>query len=210
MDVDQYPKGSRVDVYWRGDDEWYTASVIKTRVKSHTIDGEKMPCREILCFYDLDRMIKWHSLHDNDVRECPSQLPPDESDIDDPFPAGSRIDVWWPGESRWFTATVLTTRTAWHSVRRVKTLCRELYCDYDLDGHMQWHSIHNNKIRQTVEGESHGGIYCTPCFTQSTLYTQPIAPNTPPSNRPRGGLPAGARSNRASRDFCLRMAVTPL
>ena len=155
MDVDQYPTGSRVDVYWAGDNEWYSASVIHTRIKSHTIDGEKTSCREILCYYDLDQVIKWHSVHENDIRECISPPPPDESGIDDPFPIGSRAEVWWSGESRWFIATVLTTRAVWHSIKRVRTLCREIFCYYPLDDHMQWHSLHNNKIR-TVEGETQG------------------------------------------------------
>ena len=30
MDVDRYPTGSRVDVWWPGDEEWYTATVLKT------------------------------------------------------------------------------------------------------------------------------------------------------------------------------------
>ena len=38
-DTDRYPTGSRVDVWWPGDEEWYTASVLKTRTEPHTIDG---------------------------------------------------------------------------------------------------------------------------------------------------------------------------
>ena len=41
MKVDRYPTGSRVDVWWPGDEEWYTASVLKTRTEPHTIDGTK-------------------------------------------------------------------------------------------------------------------------------------------------------------------------
>ena len=47
MDVDRYPTGSRVDVWWPGDEEWYTATVLKTRTEPHTIDGTKARCREI-------------------------------------------------------------------------------------------------------------------------------------------------------------------
>ena len=70
MDTDRYPTGSRVDVWWPGDEEWYTASVLKTRTESHTIEGTKALCREIFCDYDLDGHMQWHSLHDDDVREC--------------------------------------------------------------------------------------------------------------------------------------------
>jgi hypothetical protein len=45
MDTDRYPTGSRVDVWWAGDKEWYTASVLKTRTEPHTIDGTKALCR---------------------------------------------------------------------------------------------------------------------------------------------------------------------
>ena len=32
-------------------------------------------------------------------------------------------------------------------VKREKVLCREIYCVYELDGHEQWHSLHNNRVR---------------------------------------------------------------
>ena len=38
-----------MDVWWPGDEEWYTASVLKTRTEPHTIDGTKALCREIFC-----------------------------------------------------------------------------------------------------------------------------------------------------------------
>ena len=62
MDTDRYPTGSRVDVWWPGDKEWYTASVLKTRTVPHTIDGTKALCREIFCYYDLDGHMQWHAL----------------------------------------------------------------------------------------------------------------------------------------------------
>ena len=31
-------------------------------------------------------------------------------------------------------ASVLKTRVAWHTIQRMKTLCREIFCDYELDG----------------------------------------------------------------------------
>jgi hypothetical protein len=147
MDVDRYPTGSRVDVYWCDVEEWYAATVLKTRTVSHTIAGAKTLCREILCFYDYDGEILWHSLHNRDVRACTTQPPADESGIAEPFPTGTSVDVWWTGDKCFYSATVLTTRTAWNNIKRMRTLCREIYCDYELDGHMQWHSLHNNKVR---------------------------------------------------------------
>ena len=49
MDVNRYPTGSRVDVYWCDVEEWYAATVLKTRTVSHTIAGAKTLCRKILC-----------------------------------------------------------------------------------------------------------------------------------------------------------------
>jgi hypothetical protein len=96
--------------------------------------------------------IQWHSLHNRDVRASSTPTPADESGIADPFPTGTSVDIWWTGDKCFYSATVLTTRTAWHNIKRVRTLCREIYCDYMLvDGHMQWHSLHNNKVRTALE-----------------------------------------------------------
>ena len=159
MDTDRYPTGSRVDVWWPDDEEWYAATVLKTRAMSHTIDGAETPCCEIFCDYDLDGDMRWHSLHNHDVRACTVPSPVDESDIADPFPTGTRVDVWWPGDKRWYRASVLKTRTAWHSIQRTKTLCRELFCDYDLDGVMKFHSLHNTKVRATDAGKLSASPY---------------------------------------------------
>ena len=67
-----------------------------------------------------------------------------------PFPTGSRIEIWWPGDKIWYTARVTGTRIELHKVRRrgAKVPCHEVYCVYELDNHEQWHSLHNNKIRE--------------------------------------------------------------
>ena len=92
-----------------------------------------------------------HSLHNRDVRTSTTPPPADESGVADPFPTGARVEVWWPGDKCYYTATVLTSRTASHSIKRVKTLCREIYCDYILDSHTQWHSLHNNIVRLALD-----------------------------------------------------------
>ena len=98
-----------------------TARPLRTE-PPHTSDGTKALCREIFCDYDLDGHMQWHSLHDNDVRECTTPSPADESGIADPFPTGTHIEVWWPGDNCWYVATVLKTRTAWHSQGWARTL----------------------------------------------------------------------------------------
>lgn len=72
---------------------------------------------------------------------------------DDRFPVGTRVDVWWPGDRAWFQATVRETRTAVHTVKKRKVICREIRCYYDLDAHAQWHSVHNNKIRHAATAQ---------------------------------------------------------
>ena len=70
MDTDRHPTGSRVNVWWPDDEEWYAATVLKTCTISHTVDGAETLCREIFCDYDLDGDTRWHSLHNHDVRVC--------------------------------------------------------------------------------------------------------------------------------------------
>ena len=65
-----------------------------------------------------------------------------------PFPTGSSILVWWPGDKMWYGAKVTDTRIELHKVKGAKVPCHEVYCVYELDYHEQWHSLHNNKIRK--------------------------------------------------------------
>ena len=181
MDADLYPTGSRVDVYWCDDEEWYAATVLKTRTESHTVDGAKPLCREILCFYDLDGHIQWHSLHNRDVRTSTTPPPVDESGIADPFPTGTSVDIWWSGDKCFYSATVLTTRTAWHSIQRVKTLCREIFCDYELDGVMKFHSLHNTKVRTAVDNMEGANAQIVPTQLAPTLARRNFVAPSPPN-----------------------------
>ena len=163
MDVDRYPAGSRVEVWWPNEKEWYSATVLKTRATApHMTDGSGVICQELFCYYDLDDHIQWHSLHDNDVRLCTSPITTeDDRGVADPFAVGTRVQVWWPGDSSYYIATVLKTRVAWHSIKRLKTLCREIFCEYDLDGLMQWHSLHNNKVHSASGTSRYLRFPCT-------------------------------------------------
>ena len=64
-----------------------------------------------------------------------------------PFPIGSRVEVWWAGDRRWYVAQVTDTRIELHKIKGAKVPCHEVYCHYELDYHEQWHSLHNNKLR---------------------------------------------------------------
>ena len=54
-------------------------------------------------------------------------------------------------DEEWYAATVvkthMKTRTMSHTVDGAETLCREIFCDYDLDGDTRWHSLHNHDVR---------------------------------------------------------------
>ena len=65
----------------------------------------------------------------------------------DLFPAGSRVDVWWPGDRAWYEADVIETRTEPHKIKGSRVLAREIFCRYLLDGVEKWHSLHNNRVR---------------------------------------------------------------
>ena len=71
-----------------------------------------------------------------------------------PFPAGSRVEVWWASDKMWYSAKVSDTRIELHKTRGAKVPCHEVYCVYELDDHEQWHSLHNNKIRESA-GATH-------------------------------------------------------
>ena len=147
LSPDRFPVGSRIEVRFPEHGQWVSASVLKTHSQAAHLPRDASR-GDILCHYDQDGVIKWATLQD--VRpSCSSSPPPplEATHVDDPFPAGSKIEVFWKEEKTWFSASVLVTRTRWHTLRKSKTLTREIFCDYDLDGHMQWHSLHNNKIR---------------------------------------------------------------
>lgn len=55
-----------MDVWWKGEKEWFTAKVIKEREEWHT--KEKEFGTEILCRYILDNVEEWHALYNNKIR----------------------------------------------------------------------------------------------------------------------------------------------
>ena len=150
--VGELTKGSRVDVWWPSDKTWYVAQILKTRQVWKT--SSKQPREQVteaLCEFELDGVIQWETVNDRTLRltNAPDPSTTDE-EVEDPYPSGSLVDIWWPGDRQWYSATVLTTRVMEHGAKGSKTRGREIYADYILDGHMQWHSLHNNKVRKTT------------------------------------------------------------
>lgn len=48
-DCNPFPNGSRVEVWWPGDRQWYVARVADTRIELHKIKGAQVPCHEVYC-----------------------------------------------------------------------------------------------------------------------------------------------------------------
>ena len=67
-----------------------------------------------------------------------------------PYPTGSNVDVWWPGNKAWYRARVTDTRINLHKVKGSMVPSHEVYCHYEIDDWEQWHSLHNNKIRSAT------------------------------------------------------------
>ena len=104
----EFPVGSRVDVWFPKDEEWFSASVLKSDFQKRKV----APRGAILCDYDTDGVIEWVLLHETEVRTSTTSPPIIEpNDVDDPFPAGTDVHVWWKDEKVWYGATVLKTRT---------------------------------------------------------------------------------------------------
>ena len=162
MDADRYPTGSRVEMYWSKEKEWYAATVLKTRSESHVVDGAKTLCREILCDYDIGDRLQWHSMHVSHVRPCSTPVQADKSGLSDPHAVGSRVEVWWPKDNSWYAATVLKTRA---SVQRTRTPCREILCEYEIDKALLYHSLNNTRVRAAGARESRfEPRVCGPCL----------------------------------------------
>ena len=91
-----------------------------------------------------------------------------------PFPTGARVDVWWTGYKEWYTALVTDTRIELHKIKGALVPGHEIYCHYEVDDHEQWHSLHNNKIRETtgVPIQPRGDIFVTP--TSRNHYIAPL------------------------------------
>eukprot|EP00966_Prymnesium_polylepis_P019015 438317-Prymnesium_polylepis.1 len=65
-----------------------------------------------------------------------------------PFPTGANVEVWWTGDKMWYSARVTDTRIELHKIKGAMVPGHEVHCVYELDNHEQWHSLHNNKIRE--------------------------------------------------------------
>ena len=81
-----------------------------------------------------------------------------------PFPVGSRVEVWWTGDKMWYAARVTDARIELHKIKGAMVPCHEVYSVYELDDHEQWHSLHNNKIRKSAGA------------TRSTFHNHDICP----------------------------------
>ena len=76
--------------------------------------------------------------------------------MEDQYPSGSHVDVWWCGDKQWFLAKVTDTRTSVRTIKGEKVIVLEIHCRYLLDEVEQWHAMHNTTVRFTSKstGES--------------------------------------------------------
>ena len=101
---DPFPTGSRVDVFWRDPDIWYTGTITSTNVWRGEKGKSRNPRRHISITYDVDGVQLVHSLHQTKVRfaqvnqaegAAPS-LPPSPN-LMPPIPVvGMRVSGYFP------------------------------------------------------------------------------------------------------------------
>jgi hypothetical protein len=65
---DLHPVGSRVELYWYGEQRWYRGTVMDTRLRKGQVHGASIQRREIQVRYDEDESLLWHALCDYAVR----------------------------------------------------------------------------------------------------------------------------------------------
>ena len=63
-----FPIGTRVEVFWTGENKWYSGLVTDSVVKKGDVYGKRKYRREIEVHYDDDNLKVRHSLHNNTVR----------------------------------------------------------------------------------------------------------------------------------------------
>ena len=113
-------------------------------------------------------------------------LAPMKPDPPDPFPAGSKVDVFWTSPDQWHTGTITST-SVWRGPKgQSRNPRRHISITYD-DGEARVHSLHETQVRlaQVQEGES-------PAPSAPPL--APMAPSprddaAPGSPRPRPSTP---------------------
>ena len=65
---DLWPVGSRVEIYWTGEREWYIGTVTKSFVRRSLLAGRRVPLREIEVRYDFDNQKLTHKLNGTMIR----------------------------------------------------------------------------------------------------------------------------------------------
>ena len=91
-----------------------------------------------------------------------------------PYPCGSRIEIWWAGDRAWYAAHVTCERIEMHTLKGVKTRCYEILCHYELDDLTQWHSLHNNKVRMASNAGDVCGGACPPTPVTHQIRMTPL------------------------------------
>ena len=111
-----------------------------------------------------------------------STLAPDPPD---PFPTGSRVDVFWTDPDQWHTGTITAT-SVWRGPKgQSRNPRRQFSITYDVDGEHRIHSLHETKVRLT-----HGvDTISVPNIASPPSAPAPRDDAAPGSPRPRPSTP---------------------
>ena len=109
------------------------------------------------------------------------------STVPDPYPTGTKVQVFWAGDKQWFNGTILSTEVWSGSSGLNNEPRRQVQISYD-DGNVLTHSLHNTMVRTVV-------------LDESTPVVEDVTSNVATNGSSIGGVPSttfGAPSNPSS------------
>ena len=132
---DLFPIGTRVEVWWYLDKQWYAGVVLDSKVRKGKVHGKSISRREIMVRYDSDDQRLWHALCSNSVREAKNEendasltvlgllanrlIHPDAESSDANDSAGW-FNVLDAGIASKLSATELASRIAYHRMASLR------------------------------------------------------------------------------------------
>jgi len=83
-----------------------------------------------------------------------TDLGPTESkprDVADLYPVGMRVEVLWPVDRVYYRGTVVKSWIATYKAKGIKLKTRRVQVEYDMDGRVMPHDLHNSELRESEE-----------------------------------------------------------
>ena len=122
---------------------------------------------------------------DNELATSAPTVAPESTDPPDPFPAGSRVDVFWKDPDQWYTGTITST-SVWRGAKgQSKNPRRHISITYDIDGEELVHSLHETTVRVMQAQDDAKSLPPSP----SPIPPAPSGDAAPGSPRPRPSTP---------------------